>query len=126
MQQGVSNREACRIVGIDKRTGQKWRNGRHAYGNRKALPPINAVAAPCGPSRYPREDDRIHIADRLREKATEQAIAAELGRGPSTVSRGILRTVTRRAASTARTRPRPVQMSAGPDPRPARSARTPS
>ena len=52
--------------------------------------------------------------------------AAELGRAPSTVSRGIRRTVTRRAASTARTRPRPVQMSAGPGPRPARSARTPN
>lgn len=27
MQQGYSNREACRIVGIDIRTGKKWRNG---------------------------------------------------------------------------------------------------
>src|SRR4051794_720554 len=91
MQQGVSNREACRIVGIDERTGQKWRNGRHAYGNRKALPPINGVAAPSGPSRYLREADRIHIADRLREKATIRAIAAELGRSPSTVSREVRR-----------------------------------
>jgi transposase, IS30 family len=91
MQQGVSNREACRIVGIDRRTGQKWRNGRHAYGNRKALSPINAVAAPSGPSRYLREEDRIHIADRLREKATVRAIAAELRRSPSTVSREIRR-----------------------------------
>ena len=91
MQQGVSNREACRIVGIDVRTGQKWRNGRHAYGNRKALPPINAGAAPSGPSRYLREEDRIHIADRLREKATVRAIAAELGRSPSTISREIRR-----------------------------------
>ncbi|MGV9989638.1 IS30 family transposase [Streptomyces sp. NPDC003374] len=87
----MSNREACRIVGIDERTGQKWRNGRHAYGNRKALPPINTVAAPSGPSRYLREEDRIHIADRLREKATVRAIAAELGRSPSTVSREIRR-----------------------------------
>ncbi|CAM5274756.1 hypothetical protein KAURM247S_04327 [Kitasatospora aureofaciens] len=91
MQQGMSSREACRIVGIDERTGQKWRNGRHAYGNRKALPPINVVATPSGPSRYLREDERIHIADRLREKATVRAIAAELGRSPSTVSREIRR-----------------------------------
>nr|WP_303715476.1 IS30 family transposase [Kutzneria buriramensis]WKX16052.1 IS30 family transposase [Kutzneria buriramensis]WKX16103.1 IS30 family transposase [Kutzneria buriramensis]WKX16209.1 IS30 family transposase [Kutzneria buriramensis]WKX16263.1 IS30 family transposase [Kutzneria buriramensis]WKX16266.1 IS30 family transposase [Kutzneria buriramensis] len=55
------------------------------------MPPINAVAAPCGPSRYLREEDRIHIADRLREKATVRAIAAELGRSPSTVSREIRR-----------------------------------
>ncbi|WP_370131806.1 IS30 family transposase [Streptacidiphilus sp. EB103A] len=42
-------------------------------------------------SRYLREDERIHIADRLREKATIRAIAAELGRSPSTVSREIQR-----------------------------------
>ncbi|MEU9046221.1 IS30 family transposase [Kitasatospora sp. NPDC048343] len=38
-----------------------------------------------------REGERIHIADRLREKATVRAIAAELGRSPSTVSREIRR-----------------------------------
>ncbi|WP_374195966.1 IS30 family transposase [Streptomyces sp. TS71-3] len=42
-------------------------------------------------SRYLREDERIHIADRLREKATVRAIAAELGRSPSTISREIRR-----------------------------------
>ncbi|MDH3038668.1 IS30 family transposase [Streptomyces sp. TRM75561] len=41
--------------------------------------------------RYLCEADRIHIADRLREKATVRAIAAELGRSPSTISREILR-----------------------------------
>ncbi|MBB6420143.1 IS30 family transposase [Streptomyces sp. AK010] len=46
---------------------------------------------PSGPSRYLREDDRIYIADRLREKATMRAIAAELGRSPSTISREIRR-----------------------------------
>lgn len=30
VQQAMSTREACRIVRIDERTGQKWRNGRHA------------------------------------------------------------------------------------------------
>ncbi|WP_415852796.1 helix-turn-helix domain-containing protein, partial [Streptomyces albus] len=28
VQQGYSNTEACRIVGVDRRTGNKWRNGR--------------------------------------------------------------------------------------------------
>ncbi len=41
--------------------------------------------------RYLCEADRIHIADRLREQATVRAIAAELGRSPSTISREILR-----------------------------------
>ncbi|MFI1308545.1 IS30 family transposase [Streptomyces sioyaensis] len=92
MQQGFSNREACRIVGIDERTGQKWRNGRRPTGSqRKALLPLGAAAEPSGPSRYLREADRIHIADRLREKAALRTIAAELGRSPSTISREIKR-----------------------------------
>jgi IS30 family transposase len=44
-----------------------------------------------GPSRYLAEDDRIHIADRLREGAGIRQIAAELGRAPSTVSREVRR-----------------------------------
>ncbi|MFF4249527.1 helix-turn-helix domain-containing protein, partial [Streptomyces sp. NPDC001822] len=27
MQQGLSNKEACRIVGINPKTGRRWRNG---------------------------------------------------------------------------------------------------
>src|SRR4029079_16722131 len=80
MQQGFTNKEACRIVGINEKTGRRWRNGRSADRHQKAAPPINTVAPPSGPSRYLREDDRIYIADRLREKATVRAIAAELGR----------------------------------------------
>ncbi|HSY00056.1 MAG TPA: IS30 family transposase [Streptomyces sp.] len=91
VQQGYSNKEACRLVGVDARTGRKWRNGRSADRRQKAAPPINEVVPPCGPSRYLREDERIHIADRLREKATVRAIAAELGRSPSTISREIRR-----------------------------------
>lgn len=92
MQQGYSNKEACRLVGIDERTGQKWRNGRKPTGKqRKALLPLGAVAEPSGTSRYLHEADRIHIADRLREKAAVRAIAAELGRSPSTISREIRR-----------------------------------
>ncbi|MFF5408412.1 IS30 family transposase [Streptomyces misionensis] len=44
-----------------------------------------------GRSQYLRECDRIHIADRLREKASVRQIAAELGRSPSTISREIRR-----------------------------------
>ncbi|UYM24474.1 IS30 family transposase [Streptomyces albus] len=91
VQRGYSNAEACRIVGIDTRTGRKWRNGRSGERNQKPVPPISLVAPASGPSRYLGEDERIHIADRLREKATVRAIAAELGRSPSTVSREIRR-----------------------------------
>ncbi|MET7760468.1 IS30 family transposase [Streptomyces sp. NPDC005389] len=104
MEQGYSTREAARIVGIDVRTGKKWRNGSRAPGKgRKAAPPIyqgpgltsgysvDPGKPPCGPSRYLQESDRIHISDRLREKASVRQIAAELGRSPSTISREIRR-----------------------------------
>jgi IS30 family transposase len=57
----------------------------------QAPEPPARPAEPAGPSRYLTEADRIHIADRLREKASVRAIAAELGRSPSTVSREIRR-----------------------------------
>ncbi|MGO4205608.1 helix-turn-helix domain-containing protein [Rhodococcus sp. TAF43] len=91
MRQGVSNAEACRIVGINRRTGKRWRNGRAPSGVTGGASPVTAVAPPPGPSRYLREADRIHIAERLREKATIRDIAAELGRSPSTISREIRR-----------------------------------
>jgi IS30 family transposase len=91
VQQGYSNTAACRIVGVDRRTGNKWRNGRSGERNRKPVPPVNTVVPASAPSRYLSEDERIHIADRLREKATVRAIATELSRSPSTVSREIRR-----------------------------------
>ncbi|MER7461044.1 IS30 family transposase, partial [Micromonospora sp. NPDC126480] len=92
VQQGWSNGQACRIVGINPRTGRRWRNGRNPCGRNTAAPPMRAVVPPCStPSRYLGEDERIHIADRLRDKATIRAIAAELGRHPSTISREIRR-----------------------------------
>ncbi|WP_438292449.1 IS30 family transposase [Streptomyces sp. HUAS TT7] len=92
MQQGMSSREACRVVGIDRRTGLKWRNGSQPYVRRtKAAPPIKAVPPSPISSRYLCEAERIYIADRFREKATIRSIAAALGRSPSTVSREIQR-----------------------------------
>jgi IS30 family transposase len=91
MDQGLSSAEACKRVGINYRTGKRWRNGRGASGKDKARPPVLAVVPPEGSARYLREADRIHIADRLREKATIRQIAAELSRSPSTISREIRR-----------------------------------
>lgn len=91
MDQGLTSVEACKIVGINYRTGKRWRNGRAASGKQKASPPALAPPPPKGPSRYLGEDDRIHIADRRREGATIRQIAAELGRAPSTISRELRR-----------------------------------
>ncbi|MFD7495623.1 IS30 family transposase [Streptomyces sp. NPDC059832] len=87
----MGNKEACRIIGINEKTGRRWRNGRSADRRQKEAPPIHKEVPPSGPSRYLRKAERIHIADRLREKVSIRRIAAELGRSPSTISREIRR-----------------------------------
>ncbi|QES48150.1 IS30 family transposase [Streptomyces venezuelae] len=101
MEQGYSTRDAARIVGINLRTGKRWRNGWHSPPHgQKPVPPIYgtgpAAASPeaadsPGTSRFLTESERIHIADRLREKASIRRIACELGRSPSTISREVRR-----------------------------------
>ncbi|MGW3186223.1 IS30 family transposase [Kitasatospora sp. NPDC001119] len=127
MQQGYSSREACRIVGINRRTGKRWRNGWHSPPNgRKPVPPIHVEAPACGPSRYLQEEDRLHIADRLREGASIRTIAAELGRSPSTISREIKRNhhagsgayrphAAQARADARRPRPKPGKISENPE-----------
>jgi IS30 family transposase len=90
VQMGLTNREASRRVGVHERTGREWRNGRTDPKRRRA-PALAEQEPEPSSSRYLREDERIHIADRLREKASVRAIAAELGRSPSTISREIRR-----------------------------------
>src|SRR5262245_58612665 len=80
--QGVGYREAARVVGINERTGKRWRNGPK---------PIRSPRPDVLRGRYLNEDERIHIADRRRERAGIRQIAAELGRDPSTVSRELRR-----------------------------------
>ncbi|MBP5867170.1 helix-turn-helix domain-containing protein [Streptomyces sp. LBUM 1486] len=91
-------------------------------------------------SRCLSQDERVYIADRVREKVPVRAIAVELGRSPSTVSREIRRNRTtgtpgqwhhRPVASpasgtTALRRSSPLQAAAAPAPSPGRSTRTPS
>ncbi|MEW1638398.1 IS30 family transposase, partial [Streptomyces sp. NPDC093801] len=126
MRQGLNNKEACRIVGINPKTGRRWRNGRNPSGRNKAAPPIHTVVPPPVSSRYLSEADRIHIADRLREKATVRAIAAELGRSPSTISREVRRNrhtgngqyrphAAQARADARRPRPKPRKISQNPE-----------
>jgi transposase len=91
---GVSNSEACRIVGVNRRTGKRWRHGRtmtSSSGVRLHYPPvIGARKAEISP-RYLSEDERVSIADLRRGGLGVRAIAGELGRCPSTVSRELRR-----------------------------------
>ncbi len=127
MQLGYSNKEACRVVGINLRTGREWRNGRTSPN--RTVPPALAPRTPRSTaSRYLREDERIHIADRLREKATIRAIAAELGRSPSTVSREIRRNRTIGTRGQRHYRPHAAQARADarrPRPKPAKIGQNP-
>src|SRR5262249_25897541 len=91
---GVGSAEACRIVEVHPKTGKRWRLGRtitSCGGRRVHYPPvIGARKAEISP-RYLSEDDRVRIADLRRAGLGVRAIAAELGRSPSTVSRELRR-----------------------------------
>ena len=97
MKQGFSNAEACRIVGVGRKTGSHWRNGRTrrdpVTGRVYTYPAIiNTREQPeVISARYLSEDERIQIADRFRTGHSIRSIANELGRAPSTVSREIRR-----------------------------------
>jgi len=92
MGQGMSNTQACRVVGVNERTGREWRRGRPEGRVKRSRPPARKTALVDGTSsRFLTEDERIVIADLRRAKATMRAIAAELGRPVSTVSRELKR-----------------------------------
>jgi IS30 family transposase len=91
---GVSNSEACRVVGIDRKTGNRWRYGRKVRNSAGALviyPPVMITESKPRSPRYLSEQERIRIADLLATKTTVRGIAEQLGRAPSTISREIRR-----------------------------------
>ncbi len=91
---GVSGLQACRMVGINPRTGKRWRHGRtviSSSGRRFHYPPvINAPAREIS-SRFLSEDERVTIADLHRRGRGVRAIAREVGRSPATISRELRR-----------------------------------
>ncbi len=96
IRQGVANSEACRIVGVNRRTGTRWRYGRtviNRAGERLEYPPVKTLRTRSRPSslRYLALEERIAIADLHRDGSTLTTIAAELGRRVSTISRELRR-----------------------------------
>src|SRR5512134_2093419 len=87
---GVSNAEACRIVGINRRNGKRWRHGRTittSSGEHRRYPSvINQRPKEISP-RFLSEDERVRIADLVRHGAGVRTIAQDLARSPSTISR---------------------------------------
>jgi IS30 family transposase len=90
--QGVNNAEACRLVGINRKAGNRWRYGRRVRNSAGVLvqyAPVKITEAKARSPRYLSEQERIVIADLLCAKMTVRGIARRLGRSPSTISREI-------------------------------------
>ena len=84
-QRGVSNSEACRIVGINVRTGKRWRHGRTvvtAGGRRLHYAPVITTRKVEIPERYLSQDERVAVADLRRQRYSIRAIAAEIAGAP--------------------------------------------
>src|SRR5680860_1091963 len=91
---GVSNCEACRVVGVNRRTGTRWRYGRtvtSSTGLELHYPPMAITRTTSVSARFLSEDERVLIADRVRAGVSLRAIGRELGRPASTVSREVRR-----------------------------------
>ena len=59
---GMSNAQACRIVGINARTGKRWRHGRtitSSSGRRLHYPPVINAREREISSRFLSEDERV-------------------------------------------------------------------
>ena len=92
--QGMSNSEACRVVGINRRTGTRWRYGRtilNTAGEAVHYPPVKLTAPKARHPRYLSLAERTTIADLRRAGVSVRDIADELGRAASTVSRELRR-----------------------------------
>jgi IS30 family transposase len=94
---GVGNAEACRIVGINPRTGKRWRHGRRIISSGGRVlhyaPVVGAAHGREISERFLCEDERVRIADLHRAGESVRAIARALDRDPSTVSRELRRNV---------------------------------
>ncbi|MDX6230696.1 MAG: transposase, family [Frankiales bacterium] len=92
--QGVDNSEACRRVGVNRRTGTRWRFGRTIPSSSGLLlhyPAVITTRLPVISARYVSEEERVVLADLACTNATVTAIAAEMGRSTSTISRELRR-----------------------------------
>jgi Helix-turn-helix domain len=92
--QGLNNSEACRLVAINRKTGNRWRYGRtvlNTAGEVVRYPPVKIAEPKPRSARSLSEPERIAIADRLAGGETVRAIARGLGRSPSTISREVRR-----------------------------------
>jgi IS30 family transposase len=82
MAEGSTLQAACDAVGVNRRTGRHWRQATGGQIPRKKPP---------SSGRYLRLDERLQIADQHLAGDGVRAIARQLGRSPSTISRELSR-----------------------------------
>lgn len=95
-EEGLNFTQAARAVGVSKRTGKVWRNGRTRATGRNEKASVDWYRSTVDKpktihSRYLSQEERILIADRLRLGDTIRAIARLLGRDPGVISREVRR-----------------------------------
>lgn len=87
-EEGMNFTQAAHAVGVSKRTGKAWRNGRTRATGRNEKPLVDWYRSTMDKPktlhpRYLSQEERIQIADRLRLGDSIRAIARLLGRGPA-------------------------------------------
>lgn len=110
LESGMNFTQAVHAVGMSKRTGKVWRNGRKRASGRNKRPLVDWYAgrmkANTGhvgakdPAQYLSEDERIEIADLVLTGESVRAIARRLGRSPRPSAASFGETPTRATAST--------------------------
>ncbi len=85
MRQGMSNTDACRLLGMSRRSGTLIRQ-RAGY----RIPPASPIE-PASSGRYLALRERLEIADLHRLGLSIRQISVRLGRHPSTISRELRR-----------------------------------
>lgn len=83
---GIGTVEACKLVGVGRKTGYRWRH------ERGGLPPLRRREGEVS-NRYLSLLERQRIASLRRQKLSMREIARRLGRSPSTISRELRRNV---------------------------------
>lgn len=95
-EEGMNFTQAAHAVGVSKRTGKVWRNGRTRATGRNERASMDWYRSTMDKpkrihARYLNQEERIPIADRLRPGDSIRAIARLPGRDPGAVSREVER-----------------------------------